>query len=249
MESQSSMYITVLWWIHIWPETIAISSSRGSSWPRDWTRISCCFCTGRQNFYHWATREALFLLDTRGDQEDKMPSKKEMVWGRHVSHLPKPHQEIFSGHWGQDQFCAGYWHSVRTTNHIHPSRQKKENLFLPCGRKAVYLKLKVADREGSGTWKRSLALTVRTQEPRKPQDSWACGMLWAFLLLLTNSHCMPLLTPRVILKGTASHAVSLLHTHTPERPSLGSGSPVYGHTTLNVPDLVWSRKLSRVGTG
>ena len=36
-------------------EWVAISFSRGSSWPRDWTHISCI---GRQVFYHWATREA-----------------------------------------------------------------------------------------------------------------------------------------------------------------------------------------------
>ena len=27
-------------------EWVAISSSRGSSWPRDWTRVSCSSCTG-----------------------------------------------------------------------------------------------------------------------------------------------------------------------------------------------------------
>ena len=36
-------------------EWVAISSSRGSSRPRDWTCISCI---GRQILYHWATREA-----------------------------------------------------------------------------------------------------------------------------------------------------------------------------------------------
>ena len=34
-------------------------SSRGSSWPRDWTHISCVFCIHRQVLYHWAIREAL----------------------------------------------------------------------------------------------------------------------------------------------------------------------------------------------
>ena len=34
---------------------VAISSSRGSSWPRDWNHI---FCIGRQFLYHWATKEA-----------------------------------------------------------------------------------------------------------------------------------------------------------------------------------------------
>ena len=36
-------------------EWVAISSSRGSSPPRDWTHISCI---GRQVLYHWTTREA-----------------------------------------------------------------------------------------------------------------------------------------------------------------------------------------------
>ena len=35
-------------------ECVPISSSRGSSWPRDWT---CVFCFGRQNLYHGATWE------------------------------------------------------------------------------------------------------------------------------------------------------------------------------------------------
>ena len=36
-------------------EQVVISSSRGSSRPRDWTLISCI---GQQILYHWATREA-----------------------------------------------------------------------------------------------------------------------------------------------------------------------------------------------
>ena len=35
-----------------WSEWIATSFSRGSSWPRDWTHISC---TGKWILYHWAT--------------------------------------------------------------------------------------------------------------------------------------------------------------------------------------------------
>ena len=35
-------------------EGVAISSSRGSSWPRNWT---CVYCIGRR-LYHWATGEA-----------------------------------------------------------------------------------------------------------------------------------------------------------------------------------------------
>ena len=32
-------------------EWVAISSSRGSSWPRDWTHISCISCIGRHFFF------------------------------------------------------------------------------------------------------------------------------------------------------------------------------------------------------
>ena len=38
---------------------VAISYSRGSSQPRDWTRISCVSCIGRRILYHWAIWEAL----------------------------------------------------------------------------------------------------------------------------------------------------------------------------------------------
>ena len=50
-------------------EWAAISFSRGSSWPRDQTQVSC---TGRQILYHWGTREALLylkLLQNNGNRE------------------------------------------------------------------------------------------------------------------------------------------------------------------------------------
>ena len=37
-------------------EWVAISFSRGSSWPRDWTPV---FSIGRQILYHWTTKEVL----------------------------------------------------------------------------------------------------------------------------------------------------------------------------------------------
>ena len=40
-------------------EWVAISSSRATSWPRDWTCISCI---SRWVLYHWATKEALKKL-------------------------------------------------------------------------------------------------------------------------------------------------------------------------------------------
>ena len=40
-------------------EWVAISSSRGSSQPKDQTHISCSFCIGRQILYHWAIWDPL----------------------------------------------------------------------------------------------------------------------------------------------------------------------------------------------
>jgi len=34
-------------------EWVAMPSSRGSSWPRDWTWVSYISCIGRQVLYHW----------------------------------------------------------------------------------------------------------------------------------------------------------------------------------------------------
>ena len=39
-------------------EWVSIFLSRGSSWPRDQTHVSCI---GRQTLYHWATREVPFF--------------------------------------------------------------------------------------------------------------------------------------------------------------------------------------------
>ena len=44
-------------------EWVTISYPRGSSWPRDWTHISCISCIGREILYHCATWEAQFWLE------------------------------------------------------------------------------------------------------------------------------------------------------------------------------------------
>ena len=43
-------------------EWVAISSSRGSSWPCDRTLVSCVSCIGRWILYLWATWEASYCL-------------------------------------------------------------------------------------------------------------------------------------------------------------------------------------------
>ena len=55
--------VTLLKWLLLFIfffklEWIPISSSRGSSWPREWIPLSCIFCIGRQILHHWATWEA-----------------------------------------------------------------------------------------------------------------------------------------------------------------------------------------------
>ena len=58
---------TILKWV-------AISFSRRSSWPRDWTCISCISCIGRQILYplsHWeASHETVFLQITTSQDID-----------------------------------------------------------------------------------------------------------------------------------------------------------------------------------
>ena len=43
-------------------ERVAISFSRGSSWPRDRTPVLCLSCTGRHILYHNATRKLLYTI-------------------------------------------------------------------------------------------------------------------------------------------------------------------------------------------
>ena len=53
-------------------EWVAISPSRGSSWPRDQTYNSCVSRSGRQNLYYWVTWEA--------DNGMLLSRKKEQIW-------------------------------------------------------------------------------------------------------------------------------------------------------------------------
>ena len=47
------------------PQWVAISFSRGSSWPRVLTCVSCVFCIDRWTLYHWTTGEAQDTLITQ----------------------------------------------------------------------------------------------------------------------------------------------------------------------------------------
>ena len=69
-------------------EWVVISSSRGSSWPRDWT---CVSCSTRQILYHCTTCEAPIGLVYSQMGHSSTPSQfKGILWlGSNVQILPK----------------------------------------------------------------------------------------------------------------------------------------------------------------
>ena len=73
-------------------ECIAISSSRGSSWPKDWTWISCVYCIGRW-ILHPKQPNILQSLIKNVDSGDSLPEPKssfsysfsEWLWASHLT--------------------------------------------------------------------------------------------------------------------------------------------------------------------
>ena len=55
-------------------EWVAISSSRGSSPPRDQIHISCVSCIGRQILYHWGTWEYICHIFTHSSADRHLGS-------------------------------------------------------------------------------------------------------------------------------------------------------------------------------
>ena len=94
---------------------VAMPSSRGSSWPRDRTHISCI---GRVSLYHWATCEAL---------EDEEKGSKRLIDFSKVtrSHSSKPaesdlsaslcHPQTLSGPGCGSELCWSRWASPVTS--------------------------------------------------------------------------------------------------------------------------------------
>ena len=66
-------------------EWVAISSSRGSSWPRDWTHvISCIFCIGRWILYHtwkdaWSEVSAADVKEHRQVEHRSQAAQSEVL--------------------------------------------------------------------------------------------------------------------------------------------------------------------------
>ena len=100
-------------------ECIAISSFRGSYWPRDWTRVSCI---GRQVLYHWATRETLLAQDgwvmvesfdktwSTGEGKEnhfsilalRIPWTVSKAQGRHAANICGMNEGCINGDWKRD---------------------------------------------------------------------------------------------------------------------------------------------------
>ena len=60
-------------------EWVSISSSRGSSWPRDRTHVSPISCIGRWILYHWATRGALTGIYSAKKQNKRCQKESLML--------------------------------------------------------------------------------------------------------------------------------------------------------------------------
>ena len=58
-------------------ECVAISFSRASSWPRDWTRV---FCMGGWVLYHWHQRGATILVLHRAYSCPRTDSKSNLLF-------------------------------------------------------------------------------------------------------------------------------------------------------------------------
>ena len=54
-------------------EWVVISSSRESSWPQDQTHTSCVSCTDKPILYHWATWEALIIMESLLNSKNLAP--------------------------------------------------------------------------------------------------------------------------------------------------------------------------------
>ena len=96
-------------------EWVAISFSRVSSQPRDWT---CVSFTGRQVLYHWGSREALSVCSVRWGPREA-PSICSVHWGTReapsicsVRWGPREALSSCSVHWGPREalsICSMHW--------------------------------------------------------------------------------------------------------------------------------------------
>ena len=86
-------------------EWVAISSSRGSSQPRDQTHVSCISCIGRQILYHCTTWEAFWLVWLDLKEWSGGCGWDGRGWARPCSGPSESCRELGLGPWNADKAC------------------------------------------------------------------------------------------------------------------------------------------------
>ena len=93
---------------------VAISFSRGSSWPRDWTHISCL---GRQVLYYWVTGKAENIggkmnIQNPSGEEGTQKEMSSMWWDREerrpLLHSGRKLSWVLSYSWVENRICKGW---------------------------------------------------------------------------------------------------------------------------------------------
>ena len=77
------------------PEWVAISSSRGSSWPRDWSWVSCVSCIGRWILDHWCHPGSPSFACSTAKNESLFSSPNPLVSCLRITSLLGGQSELF----------------------------------------------------------------------------------------------------------------------------------------------------------
>ena len=97
-------------------EWVAISFSRGSSWPRDWTYISCISRVSRQILYHCATWKAglypWLLVIALNLQSSPLPPSQGTGWSLNLTKMWSFGEKLF---WKPKPWCSEF-HCLRATH-------------------------------------------------------------------------------------------------------------------------------------
>ena len=133
-------------------EWVAIPSSRGSSWPRDWTWIFYVSCTGRRVLHHWCHRGSPYLIHLtfvlRAVEAIQPPYEIHMLWEiRWVRRAPG----------GQELNCTSC--SARGEGRLRqrhfndfqgPHQEREGGIFLPAPARPRLQQWAVTRRNGAG---------------------------------------------------------------------------------------------------
>ena len=126
-------------------EWVAISFSRGSSWPRDRTCVFCVSCIGRQILYHWTTRGKFTLPKLKGfglECTRQLPNDFVFLrigytssWTLNVPKMSNLRDLFWNYFYKHPVFCLLFWWLKAGGTLLGPLRYKSflRPLFLICG--------------------------------------------------------------------------------------------------------------------